>query len=69
MSEFLHVENLIARINEVNTCKLTSQRSSYQWKSKYSGTGATQLKRLKELERGVSHYKKIVAEPTYGQRL
>ena len=30
---------------------------------------ANQLKRLKELERGVSRLKKIAAEPTYGQQL
>lgn len=39
-----------------------SQPTFYQWKSKYSGMEVTQLKRLKELERELSQYKKIVAE-------
>jgi len=39
-----------------------SQPTFYQWKSKYSGMDVNQLKRLRELEREVSQYKKIVAE-------
>ncbi len=41
-----------------------SQGTFYQWKSKYSGMEISQLKKLKELEREVGQYKKIVAELT-----
>ena len=39
-----------------------SQPMFYQWKSKYSGMDVNQLKKLKELERELTQYKKIVAE-------
>lgn len=39
-----------------------SQATFYNWKSKYGGMDVNQLKRLKELERELSQYKKIVAE-------
>ena len=39
-----------------------SQPTFYQWKSKYSGMDVNQLKKLKEMERELSQYKKIVAE-------
>lgn len=41
-----------------------SQATFYNWKSKYGGMDANQLKKLKELERELSQYKKIVAEQT-----
>ena len=41
-----------------------SQPTFYQWKSKFSGMEVNQLKKLKELERELSQYKKIVAEQT-----
>ena len=41
-----------------------SQGTFYNWKSKYSGMEASQLKQLKDLERELSQYKKIVAELT-----
>jgi putative transposase len=41
-----------------------SQPTFYQWKTKYSGMQVSQLRRLKELEAEVSHYKRIVAEQT-----
>jgi len=41
-----------------------SHPTFYQWKSSYSGMEVAQLKRLKELESEVSHYKRIVAEQT-----
>lgn len=37
-----------------------SKPTFYQWKSRYSGMGIGQLKRVKELEALVAHYKKIV---------
>jgi len=39
-----------------------SQGTFYNWKSKYSGMDISQLKQLKELEKELSQYKKIVAE-------
>lgn len=39
-----------------------SQGTFYQWRSKYSGMDASQLRRLKELEQELSQYKRIVAE-------
>lgn len=41
-----------------------SQATFYSWKSKYSGMDVSQLKQLKEMERELSQYKKIVAELT-----
>lgn len=34
----------------------------YNWKSKYSGMDVSQLKQLKEMEKELAQYKKIVAE-------
>jgi len=39
-----------------------SQGTFYKWKSKYSGMEVSQVKQLKDLEKEVSQYKKIVAE-------
>lgn len=41
-----------------------SQPTFYQWKSKYSGMDANQLKQLKEIEKELAQYKKIVTELT-----
>jgi putative transposase len=41
-----------------------SQATFYNWKSKYSGMDVSQLKQLKEMERDLAQYKKIVAELT-----
>lgn len=39
-----------------------SQATFYNWKSKYAGMDVSQLKQLKEMEKELSQYKKIVAE-------
>lgn len=39
-----------------------SQATFYNWKSKYSGMDVSQLKQLKEMEKELAQYKKIVAE-------
>ena len=39
-----------------------SQGTFYNWKSKYSGMDISQLKHLKEMEKELAQYKKIVAE-------
>ena len=41
-----------------------SQATFYNWKSKYSGMDVSQLKQMKEMERELAQYKKIVAELT-----
>jgi putative transposase len=41
-----------------------SQGTYYNWKSKYSGMDASQLKQMKDMERELAQYKKIVAELT-----
>jgi putative transposase len=41
-----------------------SQGTFYKWKSKYSGMEVSQVKQLKDLERELGQYKKIVAELT-----
>ena len=39
-----------------------SQGTFYTWKNKYSGMDVSQLKQLKEMEKELAQYKKIVAE-------
>jgi len=41
-----------------------SQATFYNWKGKYSGMEASQLKQMKEMEKELAQYKKIVAELT-----
>ncbi|WP_260291990.1 IS3 family transposase [Sphingobacterium sp. JUb56] len=41
-----------------------SQGTFYSWKSKYSGMEVSQLKQMKDMERELAQYKKIVAELT-----
>lgn len=51
-------------VNEICREFGISQPTFYQWKSKYSGIEPNQLKQLKELEKELNQYKKIVAELT-----
>jgi putative transposase len=39
-----------------------SEKTVYLWRRKYNGVSPSELKRLKELERGNSQLKKLVAE-------
>ncbi len=39
-----------------------SDATYYNWKSKYGGMSASDLKRLKEMERELSQYKRMYAE-------
>lgn len=41
-----------------------SQATYYNWKSKYSGMEASDVKKMKDMERELIQYKKIVAELT-----
>lgn len=51
-------------VGEICRCYGISQPTFYHWKSKYSGMDANQLKQMKEMEKELSQYKKIVAELT-----
>ena len=51
-------------VSEICRAHGISQATFYSWKSKYSGMDVSQLKHLKEIERELSQYKKIVAELT-----
>ncbi|MFP5079923.1 transposase [Pedobacter sp. JCM 36344] len=42
-----------------------SQGTFYKWKSKYSGMEVSQVKQLKDLEKELVQYKKIVAEQIF----
>ena len=39
-----------------------SDATYYNWKSKYGGMSASDLKRMKEMERDLSQYKRMYAE-------
>ena len=41
-----------------------SQGTFYSWKNKYSGMDVSQLKQMKEMEKELAQYKRIVAELT-----
>ena len=45
-----------------------SQATYYAWKSKYGGLEASDLKRLREVERQLSEYKTMVAELSHENR-
>lgn len=46
-----------------------SQGTFYNWKGKYAGMDASQLKRLKELEAEVAQYKRMYAEAALDNRV
>lgn len=47
-----------------NFSEITKEEISYNWKSKYGGLDVQQLSKMKELEKELFQYKKIVAEQT-----
>lgn len=51
-------------VNEICRENGISQATFYKWKSKYSGMEPNQLIHLKEMEKELAQYKKIVAELT-----
>lgn len=56
-------------VNEICREFGISQPTFYQWKSKYSGMDVNQLKHLKEMEKELAEYKKIVAELTLHNKI
>ncbi len=46
-----------------------SQPTFYQWQRKYAGMQVSELKRLKEMETELSHFKRIVADLTLQNRI
>ena len=50
------------KVNEVCRKHGISDATYYNWKSKYGGMEASQLKKMKELESELSQYKRMYAE-------
>lgn len=62
--KILSEQNQGKTVNEICRDYGIRQPTFYKWKSKYGGMEAHQLSQLKELEKQLSQYKKIVAELT-----
>ena len=62
--KILSEQNAGKSVNDICREPGISQGPFYNWKSKYGGMEAHQLAQLKELEKQLSQYKKIVAELT-----
>ena len=60
----LSEQNQGKTVNEICREHGISQPTFYKWKSKYGGLDVQQLSKMKELEKQLSQYKKIVAEQT-----
>ena len=45
-----------------------SEATFYNWKAKFGGMQASEIKRIKDMEAELSQYKKIVAELTFENR-
>ena len=62
--KILSEQNQGKTVNEICRDYGISQPTFYKWKSKYGGLDVQQLSKMKELEKELSQYKKIVAELT-----
>ena len=62
--KILSEQNQGKTVNEIFREHGISQPTFYKWKSKYGGLDVQQLSKMKELEKELSQYKKIVAELT-----
>jgi putative transposase len=51
-----------AKVKDICRRHGISDATYYNWKSKYGGLSASELKRMKELERELSQYKRMYAE-------
>jgi len=64
INKILSEQNQGKTVNEISREHGISQPTFYKWKSKYGGLDVQQLSKMKELEKELSQYKKIVAELT-----
>lgn len=62
--KILSEQNQGKTVNEICREHGISQPTFYKWKSQYGGLDVQQLTKMKELEKKLSQYKKIVAELT-----
>lgn len=62
--KILSEQNQGKTVNEICREHGIIQPTFYKWKSKYGGLDVQQLSKMKELEKELSQYKKIVAELT-----
>ena len=62
--KILAEQNQGKTVNEICREHSISQPTFYKWKSKYGGLDVQQLSKMKELDKQLSQYKKIVAEQT-----
>lgn len=62
--KILSEQNHGKTVNEICRDHGISQPTFYTWKSKYGGLDVHQLSKMKEMEKELSQYKKIVAEQT-----
>ena len=62
--KILSEQNQGKTVNEICREHGISQPTFYNWKSKYGGLDVQQLSKMKEMEKQLSQYKKIVAEQT-----
>ncbi|QOW09859.1 transposase [Kaistella flava (ex Peng et al. 2021)] len=62
--KILSEQNQGKTVNEICRNHGISQPTFYNWKSKYGGLDVQQLSKMKEMEKQLSQYKKIVAEQT-----
>ena len=62
--KILSEQNQGKTVNEICREHGISQPTFYKWKSKYGGLDVQQLSKMKEMEKQLSQYTKIVAEQT-----
>ena len=62
--KILSEQNQGKTVNEICREHGISQPTFYKWKGKYGGLDVQQLSKMKEMEKQLSQYKKIVAEQT-----